>query len=352
MDTIYRKRRRRTDLSQIEVANYLGISYDRYCLIERGDVKMPARLIDKFNEIMNKSKGETTIDRINREQEVNKWWKEVSKREKWGTYGINKYLKEFNIDDLKELGMLLGYTEKGSGIVSNWLRKPNNVSYNSKNKLYSFFEDELNIQPPKPKYKKEIHKNRGKFYSKMNSKDKQEIYNWYENFDFKKWYDEHQKDGVSIQILADSMKLAPNTIRAMLNKNRVVIGSATKLKNFIDNYGKELEETTSITLTPVDEKEIPQQVKDDIDVAIQMVNEAYEKEKQENQKEITFRERVVIKYSKQIDSVDNTIETLNREIKGMRDLLAEKERYVKELNTQKAIYIDFINTINNDEIGE
>lgn len=105
-------------------------------------------------------------------------------------------------------------------------------------------------------------------------------------------------------------------------------------------------------LTPVDEKDIPSQVKDDIDIAIQMVNEAYEKEKQENQKEMTFRERVVIKYSKQIDSVDNTIETLNREIKGMKDLLAEKERYIKELNTQKAIYIDFINTMKNDEIGE
>lgn len=103
MDTVYRKRRRRTDLSQIEVANYLGISYDRYCLIERGDVKMPTRLLDKFNEIMNKSKGETIVDRINREQEVNKWWKEVSKREKWGTYGIDKYLKEFNIDNLKRI---------------------------------------------------------------------------------------------------------------------------------------------------------------------------------------------------------------------------------------------------------
>lgn len=136
--------------------------------------------------------------------------------------------------------MLLGYTESGSGVVSNWLRKPDNVSYNSKNKLYSFFEDELNIQPPKPKYKKEIYKNRGKVYNNLSSSDKQELYNWYENFDFEKWYNEHQKDGINIPILAESMKLAPNTIRAMLNKNRVAIGSAMKLKNFIDNYGKNL----------------------------------------------------------------------------------------------------------------
>ena len=36
----------------------LGVSYERYILIEKGLVKMPSNLIDKFNAIINKGKNE------------------------------------------------------------------------------------------------------------------------------------------------------------------------------------------------------------------------------------------------------------------------------------------------------
>ena len=86
--TYYEKRRRSTNFSQLDVANYLGMSYKRYKLIEKGDVKMPSRLINKFNELLHKGDNIHTLDKIEKKIEVDKWWEEMSKPGENGKYKL------------------------------------------------------------------------------------------------------------------------------------------------------------------------------------------------------------------------------------------------------------------------
>ena len=145
--TYYEKKRRKTTLTRSDVANYLNIDYDRYELIERGKVKMPKNLIDKFNELINKQKGEVRVEQLNREQIVNEWWDKVRVKKGIGKYGLTEYMDKFNIKSLSQLAELMGYKNKLA--IQQQLNGYNHksTSYDFKNRLYSFFENELNIQP-------------------------------------------------------------------------------------------------------------------------------------------------------------------------------------------------------------
>lgn len=161
-----------------EVANYLDIDYNKYALIDKGVVKMPNKYIEKFNELINKSKGEKNINRLTREEIVNNWWDEMSVKISRGTFKLNEKMHEFNIDNLCELDRLRGYSAPGT--MSNYLNRNGNVGFDTKNKVYSFFENELNIQAPKNESK--VDKPRGI----QSTNEYNELLAWYKNFDLKK----------------------------------------------------------------------------------------------------------------------------------------------------------------------
>lgn len=115
------------------------------------------KLFDKFNEITAKNKNEVeSIDDLNKKEEVEKWWNEnmVARRED-GKSKLYDLLEEFNISSMKKLAPLLGY--KQSTIISDYTRANSTLSpsYDVKHKFYTFFHDELNIQPNIPEEKKE-----------------------------------------------------------------------------------------------------------------------------------------------------------------------------------------------------
>ena len=56
-------------------------------------------------------------------------------------------MSEFNISTQKELGVLLGYAD--GTCISQLKQNKDNVAYDFKNRIYDFFNDELNIQPKK-----------------------------------------------------------------------------------------------------------------------------------------------------------------------------------------------------------
>ena len=93
----YSDKRRKAGLSKSEVAEKLGIDYAKYELIDRGILRMPNRFLDKFNQIVNKSKNETVIDKLDKIDVVNKWWDEMSVKKSHGLYVLNDKMKEFNI---------------------------------------------------------------------------------------------------------------------------------------------------------------------------------------------------------------------------------------------------------------
>lgn len=74
------------------MAKELGIDYVRYDLIEKGRVKMPTKLIDTFNEIINRGKTTHSLSKIVNEQTVNDFWDEISTNSsnKYGDYKLKK----------------------------------------------------------------------------------------------------------------------------------------------------------------------------------------------------------------------------------------------------------------------
>ena len=157
METIWRKKRAQSGLTRADMAKELGVEYNKYKAMERGEIKMPNKLMDKFNEIINRGKNVHKLEQLNKQADINMFWDEVTTKEN-GQYKLMNKMKDFNIDTYKELGLLLGY--KDGTIFSTRLKHPNEAPVEFKTKLYNFFTDELNIQLPKEKTKPTKKKNK------------------------------------------------------------------------------------------------------------------------------------------------------------------------------------------------
>lgn len=140
MKTYYKNKRNKAGLSQSDMAKELGIPCVKYEQIERGEIKMPKRLIDKFNEIISRGNNIHSLEKLEHEREVNEYIDWLNK---------NNHLKlemdRFNISTQNELGQLLGY--KDGSIISKLFSGKFADAYDLKNKIYLFFHDELNMQP-------------------------------------------------------------------------------------------------------------------------------------------------------------------------------------------------------------
>lgn len=144
MKTYYKNKRNKVGLSQSDMAKELGIPCVKYEQIERGEIKMPKRLIDKFNEIISRGNNIHSLEKLEHEREVNEYIDWLSKNDH-----LKLEMDRFNISTRNELGQLLGY--KGGSIISKLFSGKFADAYDLKNKIYLFFHDELNMQPKKPK---------------------------------------------------------------------------------------------------------------------------------------------------------------------------------------------------------
>ena len=317
MNTTWRKRRLKKGLDISEVANYLDISYERYALIDKGDVKMPNKYIEKFNELINKSKGERSINRLTREEIVNVWWDEMSQKIGHGQFKLNEKMIDFNIQTLNELDLLLGYKNK-SGMMSNYLNGHQHVSFDIKNKVYSFFENELNIQPPKVMQEK-VTKRRENVQS---STEYKELLKWYENFDLKKWRDAHP---ITNNELSKQSGLATGTIYNIIRKTHSTptITVMKRLKDFVENYDNNKHNTVTFTLQPVKTEDVPEDIKR---MGEQMVEEVNDNMK--------LRDKLLDKYEQELENLDA--------------MIAHHEAVLFDLRKEKDFYERIINDINED----
>ena len=147
MKTIWNEKRCKSGLNRSDVAKMLGVSYERYILIEKGLVKMPSNLIDKFNAIINKGKNENKLNKLENDKKVNDYIDWLLSNDSNGNSNLSNKMSEFNISTQKELGVLLGYAD--GTCISQLKQNKDNVAYDFKNRIYDFFNDELNIQPKK-----------------------------------------------------------------------------------------------------------------------------------------------------------------------------------------------------------
>lgn len=318
-NTTWRKRRLKSNLSISEVANYLEIGYERYALIDKGDVKMPNKYIEKFNELINKSKGERQVNRLTRQEIVNNWWDEMSVKLGRGQFKLNEKMKEFNIDTLRELDSLLGYSTSGS--MSNYLNGYQSVGFDVKNKIYSFFENELNIQPPKTKNNNAPRQARGV----QNTPEYSELLEWYKSFDLKSW---RNTTGLTNKDIVKKSGLSDGTVHNIMYKHfqTPCIATMRKLKYFIDNYTEIVEtkpvaQTMVFTSVPVEE--IPEDIRKMGQELVREVNE-----------NMTLKERLTNKY-------ESILRDINIEGRSLQQRL-------DELSKEKEIYEKLLEDINED----
>lgn len=205
----YLRRRLQNNIKRSDMANMLGVDYNSYYAIEKGSVKMPLNLIDKFNTIINRGK-ENEIIGFENKIKADKFWEEVSQKDETGRWILVNKMHDFNIKNYDELVQLLGY--KSVGTIYNYLQGRNPVGDEFKKRLYNFFNDETNIQIPKETTRKSNNTYKiGNLPRKQNAK----LDRYYEKTDFKKILDENNITNVQI---ADAIGVHNSTVSQMTCK--------------------------------------------------------------------------------------------------------------------------------------
>jgi transcriptional regulator with XRE-family HTH domain len=231
MKTYYKNKRNKAGLSQSDMAKELGISCVKYEQIERGEIKMPKRLIDKFNEIISRGNNIHSLEKLEHEREVNDYIDWLSKNDH-----LKLEMDRFNISTRNELGQLLGY--KGGSIISKLFSGKFADAYDLKNKIYLFFHDELNMQPKKSK----------KQISNKQISDKQKLL----TSKLKKYCEAY---GLTQLELSKQMCMSQPTINRILMETQIVSNSTL---NKIDTFLKSKSFNKNRVESIVEEKSVPQ----------------------------------------------------------------------------------------------
>ena len=313
--TIYKRKRIKSGLSKVDMARELGIDYKRYNLIERGDVKMPNKLIDKFNEIINRGQ-ENKIVSLENGVDASDYWKELCKKDDNGTPRLYEKMREFNISNVKELAILLGY--KSPGMIYQYLKEDNVVNEDFTKKVYLFFTNELNIQEPK---KEEM------IIYPRGTKENTELNEYFKNTDFKGIMKEH---GLTSKDVYTKIGIDSGAFSKLINKiQRPGDAKMEKIKNYFDELNSNVSEiSTSInfgdftrTLT-IDES--------GINVSLD-----------EQFPEIPNRdttEELLEKYREEMRTINNEIDGHNEAIKRLmtrKDVCFEIMGVIEEINNNK-----------------
>lgn len=228
MKTYYKNKRNKVGLSQSDMAKELGIPCVKYEQIERGEIKMPKRLIDKFNEIITRGNNIHSLEKLEHEREVNEYIDWLSKNDH-----LKLEMNMFNISTQNELGQLLGY--KGGSIISKLFsgKFANGYAYDLKNKIYLFFHDELNMQPKK--LNKQISNKQKSITSKL-----------------KKYCETY---GLTQCELSKQTHISQATINRLLKETQIVGNSTlSKIDIFLKNKGF----NNNCVESTVEEKSVPQ----------------------------------------------------------------------------------------------
>ena len=308
----YSDKRRKAGLSKSEVAEQLGIEYAKYELIDRGILRMPNRFLDKFNQIVNKSKNETVIDKLDKIEVVNQWWDKVSVKKGHGHYVLNDIMKEFNIDTISELDKLLGY--KSHGVVSGYLNNNKSIGFDAKNKMYNFFQDTLNIQPPK---NKSTTISKRSTYTTEQQKEYTMLLEWFDSINFLEWRNKNKIENHQMQ--KDS-GLSEGTIHNILYKKgtmKPVYATIKKFKTYYDKIENAKQQPVVMTFTSVPTNEVPEEIRRQGEKLVREVNE-----------NMNLKEKLSAKYQGAIEDLEKQISMYEKKIE---DCYREKEVYEQVL---------------------
>lgn len=303
---IYKKKRQKINMSEVDMAKKLGMDLVKYKFVEKGLMKMPKELINKFNKIIDDG-AINKIDELEHKKEVESWFEEnfLDKNK------LKDILKFYNIENYKHLGIVLGY--KDGSTITRALKDGTNTKYTLKNKIYTFLTNEMNIQLPINKPKKNIKHS-------VAPAERRELLKWFNNFDLKQFASENnlnaaelsRKVGISSSVawglLNTQSKVGPNT------------GTLKKLKDFVENYSS-LDELS---------KEFPKipEIKEEDNVCEPTIQCLVNKPMTERTKTKYTISSTIDKYKKIIYDIDNKLNDLQKDM--------------SELETNKKIYSEVL----------
>lgn len=283
----YLRKRVQNHISRSDMANMLGVNYSFYSAIEKGSVKMPLNLIDKFNEIINRGK-ENEITGIENKVKADEFWEQMHQKDETGRWELINKMHEFNIDRLEDLVNLLGY--KSVGTIYNYLQGRNPVGDEFKKRLYNFFSNEMNIQIPKREQKPKPTYKINNEPRKANAK----LDRYYEKTDFKKLMKENNITNVDI---ANALGVHNSTIsNATCKKYKPSYRIIQGVKDYLDNA--------------IVKEEAPSQA--------DCISKSKLLDKCNN--EIMQYETTINEYTKQIDILKNKIELTNKLVEMINNM--------------------------------
>ena len=309
---IYKKKRQKINMSEVDMAKKLGMDLVKYKFVEKGLMKMPNELIDKFNKIIDDG-AINKIDELEHKKEVESWFEEnfLDKNK------LNDLLKFYNIENYKQLGILLGY--KDGSIISGALRKgSDNTRYNFKNKVYTFLTNEMNIQLPV-----NTRNTSKKAKTKTNattSSERSELLEWFNNFDLKQFASENNLNPAE---LSRKLGISSSTAWGLLNtqsKSGPNTGTLKKLKNLVENYSV-LDELS---------KEFPK---------------IPEMKEEDNICELTIQclaDEPIVERTRPKYTISNTINKYKNMINEIDDKINDIQKTMSELETNKKIYSEVL----------
>lgn len=324
MKTIWSEKRTKAGLKRSELASELGISYERYVLIEKGLVKMPTDLVDKFNEIIAKDKQEVVIDRLENEKTIDAYVEWLITIDKNGNLNLDNKMKEFNINTYCELGTLLGY--KSSQPIQSIKTKGVNCCYDLKNKVYQFFTNELNIQPPKVK---EIKEN-NEIKKELTTQEIGTQLTMYTIADVDRYCKENN---IKYNEIEKDANLSSGTLyHAKKNNSCFTIGTNQKLHNYFNNMNENNKYDDLIF------PELP-------------TTEIFNTKDKDVSKEIfvSALDKVNDKLMSKINNIIMKLTQVKTDMNILENQLQAKQEEYNKLQEQKAIYDEILNDLRNEE---
>ena len=294
-------------MSEVDMAKKLGMDLVKYKFVEKGLMKMPKELINKFNKIIDDG-AINKIDELEHKKEVESWFEEnfLDKNK------LKDILKFYNIENYKQLGILLGYKD-GSAISAALSRGTNDTGYNFKNKVYTFLTNEMNIQLPINASKKNIKHS-------VPSADRKELLKWFNNFDLKQFARENNLNPAE---LSRKLGISSSTAWGLLNtqsKSGPNTGTLKKLKSLVENQSG-LDELS---------KEFPKipEMKEEDDLC-----------------ELTIQcldDEPIVETTKTKYTISNTIDKYKKIIYDIDNKLNDLQKDMSELETNKKIYSEVL----------
>lgn len=308
---IYKKKRQKINMSEVDMAKKLGMDLVKYKFVEKGLMKMPKELIDKFNKIIDDG-AINKIDVLEHKKEVERWFEEnfLDKNK------LKDILKFYNIENYKHLGIVLGY--KDGSTITRALKDGTNTKYTLKNKIYTFLTNEMNIQLPinaQNTRKKQKTKT-----TATTSPERSELLEWFNNFDLKQFASENNFNPAE---LSRKLGISSSTAWGLLNtqsKSGPNTGTLKKLKSLVENQSG-LDELS---------KEFPKipEMKEEDDLC-----------------ELTIQcldDEPIVETTKTKYTISNTIDKYKKIIYDIDNKLNDLQKDMSELETNKKIYSEVL----------